>query len=144
MTYYNVGKLLVEAQRGEERAKYGDGFSFIDSEYKITIGDRYNYIDLLLYNIKYTCYVVIELKVTKLKKEHIGQIQTYMNYIDKNIKTINQEKTMALATKVYEQAAKERQEESNEEDEEQSSKKSKKKSSKKDEDDIQEAEIEEE
>ena len=55
-----------------------------------------------------------------------------------------QEKTMALATKVYEQAAKERQEESTEEDEEKSSKKSKKKASKKDDDDIQEAEIEEE
>ena len=39
---------------------------------------------------KYNCYVVIELKVTELKKEHIGQIQVYMNYIDKNIKeTIN-------------------------------------------------------
>ena len=42
----------------------GNGFSFIDNEYKIKIGDRYNYIDLLLYNIKYKCYVVVELKVT--------------------------------------------------------------------------------
>ena len=46
----------------------GNGFSFIDSEYKIKIGDRYNYIDLLLFNIEYNCYVVIELKVTELKK----------------------------------------------------------------------------
>ena len=53
----------------------GNGFCFIDSEYKIKIGDRYNYIDLLLYNIEFNCYVVIELKVTELKKEHIGQIQ---------------------------------------------------------------------
>ena len=36
----------------------GDGFSYIDKEYKIKLGDRYNYIDLLLYNIKYNCYVV--------------------------------------------------------------------------------------
>ena len=63
----------------------GEGFSFIDNEYKIKIGNRYNYIDLLLYNINYYCYVVIELKVTELKKEHIGQIEIYMNYIDKNI-----------------------------------------------------------
>ena len=46
----------------------GEGFSYIKNEYKIKIGDRYNYIDLLLFNIKYNCYVVIELKVTELKK----------------------------------------------------------------------------
>ena len=63
----------------------GDGYSFIRNEYKIKIGNIYNYIDLLLFNIKYNCYVVVELKVTELKKEHIGQIQIYMNYIDKHI-----------------------------------------------------------
>ena len=74
----------------------GSGFCFIRNEYKIKIGDRYNYIDLLLYNINYNCYVVIELKVTELKKEHIGQIETYMNYIDKNIKRIEQDKTIGI------------------------------------------------
>ena len=74
----------------------GTGYSFIKNEYKIKIGNIYNYIDLLLFNIKYNCYVVIELKVTELKKEHIGQIQIYMNYIDKHIKTINQDKTIGI------------------------------------------------
>ena len=74
----------------------GDSFSFIGSEYKIKIGDRNNYIDLLLYNIKYKCYVVVELKVTELKKEHTGQIMTYMNYIDKNIKTIEENDTVGI------------------------------------------------
>ena len=74
----------------------GTGYSFIKDEYKIKIGNNYNYIDLLLFNIKYNCYVVIELKVTELKKEHIGQIQIYMNYIDKHIKTINQDKTIGI------------------------------------------------
>ena len=74
----------------------GEGFSFIGSEYKIKIGDRYNYIDLLLFNIEFNCYVVIELKITELKKEHIGQIKTYMNYIDKNIKKINMDKTIGI------------------------------------------------
>ena len=74
----------------------GDCYSFIKNEYKIKIGNIYNYIDLLLFNIKYNCYVVIELKVTELKKEHIGQIQIYMNYIDKHIKTINQDKTIGI------------------------------------------------
>ena len=74
----------------------GDGFTFIRNEYKIKIGNQYNYIDLLLYNIKYLCYVVIELKITELKKEHIGQIETYMNYIDRNIKTILEDKTIGI------------------------------------------------
>ena len=74
----------------------GNGFTFVRNEYKIKIGDRYNYIDLLLFNIEYNCYVVIELKVTELKKEHIGQIEFYMNYIDKNLKNINQDKTIGI------------------------------------------------
>jgi len=74
----------------------GTGFSFVKSEYKIKIGSTYNYIDLLLFNYTYNCFVVIELKVTELKKEHIGQIEVYMNYVDKNIKTINQDKTIGV------------------------------------------------
>ena len=74
----------------------GNGFSYIDNEYKIKIGNNYNYIDLLLFNYIYNCFIVIELKVTELKKEHIGQIETYMNYIDKNLKTINQDKTIGI------------------------------------------------
>ena len=74
----------------------GNKFCYIGNEYKIKIGDRYNYIDILLYNIEYNCYVVIELKITELKKEHIGQIETYMNYIDTNLKTINQDKTIGI------------------------------------------------
>ncbi len=74
----------------------GTGFTFIKSEYPIKLGDRYNYIDLLLYNIKYKCYVVVELKVTELKKEHTGQIMTYMNYIDENIKSLEENKTVGI------------------------------------------------
>ncbi len=74
----------------------GNGFCFIDNEYKIKIGDRYNYIDLLLYNIRYKCYVVVELKVTELNSNHTGQIQKYMNYIDKNIKSIDDNKTVGI------------------------------------------------
>ena len=74
----------------------GNAFSFIGSEYKIKVGDSYHKIDLLLFNIKYNSYVVVELKVTELKKEHIGQIEFYMNYIDKNLKNINQNKTIGI------------------------------------------------
>jgi len=74
----------------------GTGYSFIKSEYKIKLGDKYNYIDLLLFNYEYNCFVVIELKVTELKKEYIGQIEIYMNYIDSKLKKINQDKTIGI------------------------------------------------
>ena len=74
----------------------GNSFCFVGSEYKIKIGNRYNYIDLLLFNIEYNCYVVIELKVTELKKEHVGQIQVYMNYIDNNLKKLSQDSTIGI------------------------------------------------
>ena len=74
----------------------GNGFTFIKSEYPIKLNDRYNYIDFLLYNIKYKCYVAVELKITELKKEHTGQIMTYMNYIDKNVKTIEENDTVGI------------------------------------------------
>jgi RecB family endonuclease NucS len=74
----------------------GNGFTFVKNEYKIKVGNRYNYIDLLLFNIEYNCYVVVELKITELKKEHIGQVQIYMNYIDENVRRINQDKTIGI------------------------------------------------
>ena len=74
----------------------GNSFCFIGSEYKIKLGDNYNYIDLLLFNYEFNCFVVVELKVTELKKEHIGQIEVYMNYIDKNLKKITQDKTIGI------------------------------------------------
>jgi len=77
-------------------SELGDSFSFIGSEYKIKIDGKYNYIDLLLFNYEYNCFVVIELKVTELKKEHIGQIRVYMNYIDENLRKINQDKTIGI------------------------------------------------
>ena len=74
----------------------GECFTFIKSEYKIKLDNRYNYIDILLFNIEYNCYVVVELKVTELKKEHIGQIEFYMNYIDNYIKKDKQDKTVGI------------------------------------------------
>ena len=74
----------------------GNNYSFIGSEYKIKIGSEYNYIDFLLFNIDFNCYVVVELKITELKKEHIGQIQVYINYIDNNLKKITQDKTIGI------------------------------------------------
>ena len=69
----------------------GNGFCYIENEYKIKIGNKYNYIDLLLYNIKFNCYVVVELKITEFKAEYISQVVKYMNYIDKSLKEIERD-----------------------------------------------------
>ena len=74
----------------------GGSFCFVGSEYKIKIGDRYNFIDILLFNIKYNAYVVVELKVTEFKVEYISQVQKYMNYIDKNIKEQTNNNTIGI------------------------------------------------
>lgn len=105
--YHNIDisekilKQLIMEDLSSFMKELGEGFSFIDSEYKIKLGDRYNYIDLLLFNYKYNAFAVIELKVTELRKEHIGQIQVYMNYVDENIKSISHDKTIGIIIAKY-------------------------------------------
>ena len=98
--YENISEKVLQKLILEDIESFmkelGNSFCFIGSEYKILLGTTYNYIDLLLFNIEYNCYVVIELKVTELKKEHTGQIMTYMNYIDKNVKTIEENDTVGI------------------------------------------------
>ena len=74
----------------------GEGYTYCGSQYKIKIGANYNYIDVLLFNVMDMNYVVVEIKVTELKKEHIGQIETYMNYIDVNLKKDFHNKTTGI------------------------------------------------
>lgn len=88
-------KLILE-NLNEFLDELGEGYSYVKNEYKIKIGNSYNYIDLLLFNYIYNAFVVVELKVTELKKEHIGQTLVYMNYIDEHVKSINQNKTIGI------------------------------------------------
>ena len=74
----------------------GIGFTYVGNEVKIKIGNTYHYIDFLLFNVKFNCYVVVELKVVNFKAEYIGQITKYINYADKNIKEIHNEKTVGV------------------------------------------------
>ena len=74
----------------------GSSFAFIGSEYKIQIGDRFHFIDILLFNYQYNCFVVVELKVTEFKVEYIAQVQKYMNYIDKNVKELIHSHTIGI------------------------------------------------
>ena len=91
-----VLKLLILDNLDDFLRQLGTGFSYIGNEYKIKVDDNYNYIDLLLFNYESNCFVVVELKITELKKEHIGQIQFYMNYINDNLKKINQNDTIGI------------------------------------------------
>ena len=74
----------------------GIGFLYAGSEIKIKIGDTYHYIDFLLFNYKFSCFVVVELKVTEFKAEYIGQITKYINYIDKKIKESFHDRTVGV------------------------------------------------
>ncbi len=95
LTEYALHQLILE-NIDDFLKELGVGFTYVGSEVKIKIGDRYNYIDFLLFNVKYNCYVVIELKVTEMKAEYIGQITKYINYVDKNIKELFNDKTVGV------------------------------------------------
>ena len=95
LSEYALHQLILE-NMDDFLKELGIGFTYVGSEVKIKIGDRYNYIDFLLFNVKYNCYVVIELKVTEMKTEYIGQITKYINYVDKNIKELFNDKTVGV------------------------------------------------
>ena len=95
LSEYALHQLILE-NMDDFLKELGIGFTYVGSEVKIKIGDRYNYIDFLLFNVKYNCYVVIELKVTEMKAEYIGQITKYINYVDKNIKELFNDKTVGV------------------------------------------------
>ncbi len=74
----------------------GQGFLYYGHEVKIKIGSNYHYIDFLLFNVEFNCYVIIEIKVNVMKAEYIGQVKKYMNYVDKNIKKIFHDKSVGI------------------------------------------------
>ena len=95
LTEYALHKSILE-NMDDFLMELGVGFAYIGNEVKIKIGDRYNYIDFLLFNYKFNCLVVVELKVTEFKAEYIGQITKYINYVDKNIKELFNDKTVGV------------------------------------------------
>ena len=65
----------------------GNGFCYIENEYKTKMGKAYNYIDIRLFNCLYSAFIVVELKVNEVRKQDIGQIMIYKNYIDEKRKS---------------------------------------------------------
>ena len=95
LTEYALHQSILENME-DFLKELGVGFTFAGSEVKIKIGDRYNYIDFLLFNTNFNCYVVIELKVTEMKAEYIGQVMKYIGYVDKHIKKPFHDKTVGV------------------------------------------------
>ncbi|MBQ6419443.1 MAG: DUF1016 family protein [Clostridia bacterium] len=83
----NLKKFILE---------FGKDFSFIGEEYRIQVGGQDFYIDLLFYNRTLSCLVPIELKIGKFKPEHIGQINFYLEALDRDIKKPNENPSVGL------------------------------------------------
>ena len=73
----NIAKTLLEL---------GTGFAFVGNQYHLTVGDDDFYIDLLFYNTKLRCYVVVELKAGKFKPEYAGKLNFYLSAVDDMLK----------------------------------------------------------
>lgn len=76
--------------------EFGKDFTFIGEEYRIQVGGQDFYIDLLFYNRTLSCLVPIELKIGKFKPEHIGQINFYLEALDRDVKKPNENPSVGL------------------------------------------------
>ena len=74
----------------------GTDFAFIGNQYKVTVGDDDFYIDLLLYHRRLKCLIVVELKTTKFKPEHAGQMQFYLTALDEQEKEIDENPSIGI------------------------------------------------
>ena len=74
----------------------GKGFTFVQRQMRLTLDDQHFYADLVLYNRLLRCFVVIDLKIGKIKHQDIGQLQMYVNYFDRHVKTPDENKTIGI------------------------------------------------
>ena len=87
---------IIYLQLNDFFSQLGSGFTWVGNQYKITVDSKVYYIDMLLYNIIYNCYVVVELKLRSLKKEDKAQVEFYMDLIDKYRKEANVKNTIGI------------------------------------------------
>jgi predicted nuclease of restriction endonuclease-like (RecB) superfamily len=74
----------------------GKGFAFVARQKRITLDGDHFYIDLVFYHTVLKCYVVVDLKVAKLTHENLGQLQLYVNYFDREVRTAGDNPTLGL------------------------------------------------
>lgn len=76
--------------------EFGKDFTFIGEEYRVQVGGQDFYIDLLFYNRALSCLVPIELKIGRFKPEHIGQINFYLEALDRTVKKPNENPSVGV------------------------------------------------
>ena len=76
--------------------EFGKDFTFVGEEYRVQVGNTDFFIDLLFYNRALSCLVAVELKVGKFKPEHIGQINFYLEALDRDVKKANENPSVGL------------------------------------------------
>ena len=76
--------------------EFGKDFTFVGDEYRIQVGNTDFYIDLLFYNRSLSCLVAIELKVTEFKPEHLGQLEFYLEALDRDVRKPNENPSVGL------------------------------------------------
>lgn len=76
--------------------EFGKDFTFVGEEYRVQVGNTDFFIDLLFYNRALSCLVAVELKVGKFKPEHIGQINFYLEALDRDVKKPNENPSVGL------------------------------------------------
>ena len=74
----------------------GKGFTYVGNQVRITLDTEHYYPDLLFYNRILKCFVIIDLKIGKVTHKDIGQMQMYVNYYDRNIKALDENKTIGI------------------------------------------------
>lgn len=87
---------LIYSQLSYVFMQLGNDFTWVGNQYKISDGNKNYYLDMLLYNINYNCYVVVEIKCRSLKKEDKGQTEFYMTLVDKYKKRANNNPTIGI------------------------------------------------
>jgi len=76
--------------------EFGKDFTFVGDEYRVQVGNTDFHIDLLFYNRSLSCLVAIELKVTNFKPEHLGQLEFYLEALDRDVRKPNENPSVGL------------------------------------------------
>jgi predicted nuclease of restriction endonuclease-like (RecB) superfamily len=76
--------------------EFGKDFALVGEEYRIQVGNTDFKIDLLLYNRELSCLVAIELKVRRFKPEFLGQLEFYLEALDRDVRKPNENPSVGL------------------------------------------------
>ena len=76
--------------------EFGKDFSFIGEEYRLQVGNTDFFIDLLFFNRSLSCLVAIELKIGMFRSEHLGQLNLYLEALDRDVKKPNENPSVGL------------------------------------------------